>query len=187
MQVEALRSGKPFPEKDPLIALPSRSGSELLTLDEDQLKMKESLMAKGVAIRSPEKRCRDRAIRLSPFATLLMILVSCSSFLDGTAISKIKDLIRRGTSRGLSKRKSSTCGARLAALTERSRAWFHLAIKENGEQKKFREKNGILTAGTARKVQRNHTIRLGPLLSTIERTRMILTRSEARSGRFFLR
>jgi len=53
VQGQALRSGKPFPDMDLLIALSGKSGSELLTLDEDQLKMKESLKAKGVAVRSP--------------------------------------------------------------------------------------------------------------------------------------
>jgi predicted nucleic acid-binding protein len=52
-QAEALAMGKPLPEMDLLVALSAKSGSELLTLDEDQLKMKELLKSKGVTVEAP--------------------------------------------------------------------------------------------------------------------------------------
>jgi len=50
LQAQALMEGTPLPEMDLLVALSAGSGSELLTLDEDQVKMKERLGSKGVAV-----------------------------------------------------------------------------------------------------------------------------------------
>lgn len=52
LQTEALQRGEPLPDMDLLIALSARSGSELLTLDNDQLNMAEALRSKGVAVAS---------------------------------------------------------------------------------------------------------------------------------------
>jgi predicted nucleic acid-binding protein len=52
-QTDALGNGRPVPEMDLLVALSAKSGSELLTLDEDQLAMSESLNSKGVAVARP--------------------------------------------------------------------------------------------------------------------------------------
>lgn len=53
VQAEALTKGRPLPEMDLLVALSARSGSELLTLDEDQLRMREVLKARGVTVEAP--------------------------------------------------------------------------------------------------------------------------------------
>ena len=53
VQAQALRKGKPFPDMDLLIALSPKSGSELLTLDENQLRMRELLNEKGVKVSHP--------------------------------------------------------------------------------------------------------------------------------------
>lgn len=53
VQAEALIRGKPPPEMGLLVAMSGKSGSQLLTLDEDQLKMRETLKEKGVAVESP--------------------------------------------------------------------------------------------------------------------------------------
>ncbi len=50
LQTRALQRGKPLPDMDLLIALSARSGSELLTLDDDQRDMAGALSSKGVAI-----------------------------------------------------------------------------------------------------------------------------------------
>jgi len=53
IQAEALTKGKPLPEMDLLVALSAKSGSELLTFDHDQLKMREMLKAQGVTVETP--------------------------------------------------------------------------------------------------------------------------------------
>lgn len=53
VQAEALTKGRPLPEMGLLVALSARSGSELLTLDEDQLRMREVLKARGVTVEGP--------------------------------------------------------------------------------------------------------------------------------------
>ena len=53
IQAEALTKGKPLPEMDLLVALSAKSGSELLTFDHDQLKMREMLKAEGVTVETP--------------------------------------------------------------------------------------------------------------------------------------
>jgi len=53
VQAEALTRGKPLPEMDLLVALSAKSGSELLTLDADQLKMREVLKSRGVTVEAP--------------------------------------------------------------------------------------------------------------------------------------
>jgi predicted nucleic acid-binding protein len=53
VQAEALLRGEPLPEMDLLVALSAKSGSELLTLDDDQLKMGGRLKAKGVTVAAP--------------------------------------------------------------------------------------------------------------------------------------
>ncbi len=50
VQADALLSGEPLAEMDLLVALSAKSGSELLTFDEDQLKMSARLKAKGVLV-----------------------------------------------------------------------------------------------------------------------------------------
>jgi predicted nucleic acid-binding protein len=50
LQAKALRRGEPLADVDLLIALSAKSGSELLTLDDDQLKMAGALRSKGVNI-----------------------------------------------------------------------------------------------------------------------------------------
>ena len=50
VQAVALTKGKPFPDIDLLIALSAKSGSELLTLDENHLKMRDSLKSKGIIV-----------------------------------------------------------------------------------------------------------------------------------------
>jgi len=53
IQAEALTKGKPLPEMDLLVALSAKSGSELLTFDHDQLKMREMLKAEGATVETP--------------------------------------------------------------------------------------------------------------------------------------
>ena len=53
VQAEALLKGEPLAEMDLLVALSAKSGSELLTLDDDQLKMSARLKAKGVTVTGP--------------------------------------------------------------------------------------------------------------------------------------
>lgn len=53
VQAEALIKGRPLPEMDLLVAMSGKSGSQLLTLDKDQLMMREVLKEKGVAVESP--------------------------------------------------------------------------------------------------------------------------------------
>ena len=50
VQADALTKGKPFPDIDLLIALSAKSGSELLTLDENHMKMRDSLKSKGITV-----------------------------------------------------------------------------------------------------------------------------------------
>jgi hypothetical protein len=50
VQAEAMSSGEPLAERDLLVALSAKSGSELLTMDDDQLKMSARLKAKGVIV-----------------------------------------------------------------------------------------------------------------------------------------
>ncbi len=50
VQAEALIGGEPLPEMDLLVALSAKPGSQLLTLDDDQLRMKERLKANGVLV-----------------------------------------------------------------------------------------------------------------------------------------
>jgi predicted nucleic acid-binding protein len=53
VQADALKEGNPVPDMDLLIALSGKPGSELLTLDKDQLSMKDTLKARGVIVSSP--------------------------------------------------------------------------------------------------------------------------------------
>jgi hypothetical protein len=50
LQAVALTKGKPFPDIDLLIALSAKSVSELLSLDENHLKMCDSLKSKGIRL-----------------------------------------------------------------------------------------------------------------------------------------
>ena len=50
VRAERLSKGKHFLDLDLLIALSEKSGSELVTFDEDQEKMKDTLKRKGVSI-----------------------------------------------------------------------------------------------------------------------------------------
>ena len=53
LQANALNGGEPLPDMDLLVALSAKAGSELLTLDRDQLKMKAVLKSKGVTASAP--------------------------------------------------------------------------------------------------------------------------------------
>jgi predicted nucleic acid-binding protein len=53
VQAEYLQKGRPVPDMDLLIALSGKHGSELMTLDERQLGMKDALKAKGITVFSP--------------------------------------------------------------------------------------------------------------------------------------
>lgn len=53
LQAGALERGEPLPDMDLLVALSAKPGSELLTLDQDQLKIKGALKSKGVTASAP--------------------------------------------------------------------------------------------------------------------------------------
>lgn len=60
VQADAMRKGEPFPDMDLLVALSGKAGSELMTLDEDQLGMKDALKARGVSVFSPHGQQRRK-------------------------------------------------------------------------------------------------------------------------------
>jgi predicted nucleic acid-binding protein len=53
VQAEYMQKGKPVPDMDLLIALSGKDGSELMTLDEGQLAIKDALEAKGITVFTP--------------------------------------------------------------------------------------------------------------------------------------
>jgi len=53
VQSQALISGAPFPDMDLMIAPSAKSGSELLTLDANQLKMIEILKKREIRVSAP--------------------------------------------------------------------------------------------------------------------------------------
>jgi predicted nucleic acid-binding protein len=61
VQAEALLTGEPLVEMGLLVALSAKSGSELLTMDDGQLKMRARLKAKGVEVATAESRTVDPA------------------------------------------------------------------------------------------------------------------------------
>ena len=61
VQAESMQKGGPVPDMDLLIALSGGPGSELMTLDEAQLGMKDALGARGITVFSPRAPRGGRA------------------------------------------------------------------------------------------------------------------------------